>query len=86
MGFIQVKDKEVYSYIASIEPCCQLCGSMRMLNMHHINYGCHERDTYIGNVIVLCNDCHRMVHRDKKTWQQYLVDLDKEIRGDYECK
>lgn len=75
-------DKEVYEYINSIEPCCQLCGSFRNLHRHHIRYGDHKRETYVGNTIVLCEKCHRRVHKNKKVWKKFLIVLDKQIRGD----
>lgn len=74
-------EKAVYEYINSIEPYCQLCGSSYSLHRHHIRYGAEGRKTYIGNIIVLCEACHRKVHRNKRLWQPYLIELDKKIRG-----
>ena len=75
------QEKEVYDYINSIEHWCQLCGSTYNLHRHHIRYGACGRHTYIGNIIVLCDKCHRLVHTNKKYWQPILIDLDKKIRG-----
>ena len=77
------EEKEVYEYINSIEHWCQLCGSPYMLHRHHIRYGgIYGRKTYIGNIIVLCEKCHKMVHSDKKYWMPKLIELDMEIRGE----
>lgn len=79
-------DKEVYEYINSIEKYCQLCGSPFNLHRHHIRYGglYGGRKTYIGNIIVLCQNCHSMVHKNKKYWMPKLIELDEKIRGRYE--
>lgn len=74
-------DKEVYEYINSIEHWCQICGSPYNLHRHHIRYGACGRNTYIGNIIVLCNKCHTMVHKNKEYWMPKLIELDEEIRG-----
>jgi hypothetical protein len=42
------------------------------------------RKTYIGNIIVLCEKCHRKVHTNKKYWMPKLIELDEKIRGKYE--
>ena len=74
-------EKAVYEYINSIEKWCQLCGSTFNLHRHHIRYGKEGRKTYIGNIIVLCEKCHKKVHSNKRLWQPYLIELDKKIRG-----
>lgn len=75
------QDKVVYDYITELEPYCQLCGSPYNLHRHHIRYGAEGRKTYIGNIIVLCEKCHRLVHSNKKYWQPKLIELDKKIRN-----
>lgn len=78
-----MKDKEVYEYINSIEKYCQLCGIPYNLHRHHIRYGglYGGRKTYIGNIIVLCENCHAKVHSNKKYWLPKLIELDEEIRS-----
>lgn len=73
-------DKKVYDYITELEPFCVLCGSPYNLHRHHIRYGACGRKTYIGNVIILCDKCHRMVHSNKRKWQPKLIKLDERIR------
>ena len=75
-----MKDQDVYKYITELEPYCQLCGSPYNLHRHHIRYGACGRKTYIGNIIVLCSNCHRLVHSNKKKWQPILIELDEKIR------
>lgn len=74
------EEKEVYDYINKLEPYCQLCGNSYNLHRHHIRYGACGRKTYIGNIIVLCDKCHRLVHSNKKYWKPKLIELDKKIR------
>lgn len=80
------EEKKVYEYINQIEKCCQLCGNTFNLHRHHIRYGgmYGGRKTYIGNIIVLCERCHRKVHTNKKEWMPKLIELDEKIRGKYE--
>ena len=73
-------EKQVYDYITKIEPYCVLCGSPYNLHRHHIRYGAEGRKTYIGNIIVLCENCHTKVHKNKKYWQPKLIELDQKIR------
>jgi len=73
-------EKKVYDYINKIEPYCVLCGSPYNLHRHHIRYGACGRKTYIGNIIVLCDSCHKKVHTNKKYWQPKLINLDQKIR------
>ena len=88
MKSLTTDEKKVYDYINEIEPFCVLCGCSNKdrLNRHHIRYGGLQggRKTYIGNIIVLCDNCHRLVHSNKKYWQPILIELDKEIRSKYE--
>lgn len=80
------KEREVYNYITSIEHWCQLCGSPYNTQIHHIHYrsefGSSEKATFIGNVIVLCQRCHQLVHTNKKYWQPRLIEIDKRVRGE----
>lgn len=69
------EEKRVYEIITEEEPYCQICGSTINLHRHHIRYGACGRKTYFGNIIVLCEACHRMVHSSKKKWQQVLIDM-----------
>ena len=79
-------EKEVYEYINSLEKWCQLCGSPYSLHRHHIRYGACGRKTYIGNIIVLCENCHKLVHSKKKKYKPILIELDEKIRSNYENK
>lgn len=80
MVLMTKEEKKVYDYINEIEPYCQLCGSPYNLHRHHIRYGACGRKTYVGNIIVLCDNCHRLVHSNKKYWQPRLIELDEKIR------
>ena len=86
--YMNKEEKEVYEYINSIEKWCQLCGGTSNLHRHHIRYGgmYGGRKTYIGNIIVLCDSCHRKVHSNKKYWMPKLIELDEKIRSSYEVK
>lgn len=70
-----MQDKEVYRIITEEQPYCQLCGKGYNLHRHHIRYGACGRHTYLGNIIVLCENCHAMVHSNKRYWQPILIDM-----------
>lgn len=42
---------------------CQSCGGRTNLQAHHIEARSHLGDDYEQNLITLCADCHRLVHR-----------------------
>lgn len=68
-------EKKIYEEIVEEQPYCQLCGSTSFLHIHHIRYGACGRKTYKGNLIRLCENCHRKVHSNKKKWQPILIDM-----------
>ena len=41
---------------------CQACGSLRRLEVHHIQRRSQSGDDSEGNLITLCSDCHRAIH------------------------
>ena len=44
---------------------CQLCGSHRQLQIHHICPRSKGGDNSEGNLLTLCRDCHTAVHHGK---------------------
>lgn len=72
------QEKLVYEKITEEQPYCQLCGSTSYLHRHHIRYGACGRKTYFGNIIVLCDKCHRLVHSSKKKYQPLLIKMAEE--------
>lgn len=59
---------------------CKLCGSTNWLQLHHILYRSQRKDLIndIDNCIMLCSDCHRLVHSNKKKWQPLLLEMIKD--------
>ena len=44
---------------------CQICGTTRRLNVHHLTYirlGCEDLD----DLITLCESCHERVHEEMR--------------------
>lgn len=41
--------------------CCQVCGSVKLLVIHHKTYKNKGRETF-NDVCCLCNDCHGKIH------------------------
>lgn len=58
---------------------CQMCGSNQNLNLHHILYRSQRRDLIDEptNCIMLCSDCHRLVHSNKRKYQPMLLEMMK---------
>ena len=76
------QERQVYRDTYELfDGCCALCGNP-FIQMHHIRYGAEGRKTYIGNVIILCQRCHQLVHTNKKYWQPRLIEIDKRVRGE----
>jgi 5-methylcytosine-specific restriction endonuclease McrA len=44
---------------------CQSCGSRTDLQVHHIEARSHLGDDSEQNLITLCANCHRLVHRER---------------------
>lgn len=70
-----MKDKEVYKKTLELfNNECALCHNNQVA-LHHIRYGMYGRKTYLGNVIPLCERCHRMVHTNKRKYQPMLIKI-----------
>jgi len=41
---------------------CQLCGSMKNLEVHHRHYRSHSGEDTEDNLITLCSKCHKTHH------------------------
>jgi len=59
---------------------CRLCGSYKNLHLHHIIYRSESKLLIndVKNCIMLCSECHRLVHSNKNKYQPLL----KNIVGD----
>jgi 5-methylcytosine-specific restriction endonuclease McrA len=44
---------------------CQCCGSRSDLQVHHIEPRSHLGDDSEPNLITLCANCHRLLHRER---------------------
>jgi len=42
---------------------CQICGSMKQLQVHHLQLRSHWGSDSEQNLITLCAECHVRVHR-----------------------
>lgn len=53
---------------------CQLCAKGTDLELHHIVYRSEDKNLINepSNCIMLCNECHRKVHSNKKKWKPIL--------------
>lgn len=72
--------KDTYNYVIERDNySCRLCGSTSFLQLHHILYRSQRKDLIndVDNCIMLCSDCHRLVHSNKKKWQPILLDMKK---------
>jgi 5-methylcytosine-specific restriction endonuclease McrA len=43
---------------------CQLCGSMKLLQVHHRQLRSHSGSDIEDNLITLCELCHSLVHHE----------------------
>jgi 5-methylcytosine-specific restriction endonuclease McrA len=64
--------------------CCRLCNKTN-IELHHVYYRSERKDLIDkpSNCIMLCFDCHKLVHSNKKKYQPLLLKLletKKEIR------
>lgn len=54
---------------------CVLCKRDSNLHLHHIHGRSRLKTNDIDNCIMLCADCHRMVHGNQKKWQPKLEEI-----------
>lgn len=67
-------DKKIYDEVTE-NKICQLCNCRLGTERHHIRYGSEGRKTYRGNIILLCTNCHQLVHSNKHEYQIILIDI-----------
>ena len=71
--------KETYNKVYERDNgLCRLCGN-KYIELHHIRYRSERKDLINepSNCIMLCNNCHRLVHSNKKKYQPILLDMVK---------
>lgn len=69
--------KEVYEIVYSRDKGrCRLCGNTN-IELHHIIYRSENKNLINepSNCIMLCVNCHRLVHSNKHYWQDKLKEL-----------
>lgn len=59
---------------------CRLCGNTN-IQLHHILYRSERKDLINepNNCIMLCVECHKLVHSNKHYWQPILQEMNKKI-------
>ena len=59
------------------DKACRLCGGSERREIHHIDpfSQCPLLVMDIGNVIVLCHECHKKVTRKERAWRKRLFGL-----------
>jgi len=56
---------------------CQMCGTRENIHCHHVLYRSQRRDLIDepSNMILLCEEHHRLVHSNKKLYQPMLLEM-----------
>lgn len=70
--------KDTYNYVIERDNySCKLCARTNFIQLHHILYRSQRKDLIndVDNCIMLCSDCHRLVHSNKKKWQPILLEM-----------
>ena len=57
----------IQTYRKAKKDCCEKCGSIKNLLVHHLDENRHNND--VSNLITLCKSCHQALHtiRDEVT-------------------
>jgi 5-methylcytosine-specific restriction endonuclease McrA len=71
-----VRDKTYYA-VLNRDKVCQICGTSRQLELHHIVYRSEDKKRIndIGNCIFLCSNCHKLAHSNKKKYKPILIGI-----------
>lgn len=74
---ICVIDKTYREVFDRDKHCCRLCGTSLNLQLHHIQYRSEAKDLINEpkNCIMLCVNCHQLVHSNKHYWQAKLKEI-----------
>lgn len=69
--------KKTYGIVLMRDKRCRLCGRINYLQLHHILYRSERKDLIDEpkNCIMLCSDCHSLVHRNKRKYQPMLQEI-----------
>ena len=69
---------------------CYLCHKRKQLNVHHLSYAQLHNEDVENDLVTLCHDCHRMLHRIqngvKKEYNNFLWRKDAESPTAFEGK
>ena len=62
---------------------CGLCRKAKGVHIHHIEYRSEDKSKIddIGNLILLCLECHEKAHLNKKYWQPRLKKIREQINS-----
>lgn len=74
--------KKTYNLVLEeSENKCQLCCKYKPIQLHHIYYRSERKDLIDdpSNCIMLCDECHRLVHSNKRKYQPILLEIKKEV-------
>lgn len=72
--------KETYNKVFERDNgCCRLCGKSQNLCLHHIIYRSKSKALIDvpSNCIMLCMECHLLVHSNKRKYQPILLEIVK---------
>lgn len=82
--FLQSEEwKDVrYAKMARDGSSCDICGLSDLSNdAHHVHYPKRWKDTSVGDLVILCRDCHATIHlfpntrrslRQSDSWRHYV--------------
>ena len=56
----KIRTKKYYKY-----RCC-ICAKEKDLQVHHLNYECLWHENISNDLVLLCKDCHKKVHKTEK--------------------
>jgi len=62
---------------------CKICSSDKNINVHHNNYNQKNLNGSIRSLVVLCNSCHREVHRIAKVNGWYYKKVVRSLKKRY---
>lgn len=74
----EIVSKETYEEVNERDKGrCRLCGLFNNLQLHHIQYRSERKDLINepSNCIMLCINCHHLVHSNKHKWQEKLKNI-----------
>lgn len=69
---LRTGSRKVRETLLQQNPVCDICGCNHSLELHHVYLIRHGYMTELKHCVLLCANCHRLVHAEYDDYMDYL--------------